>query len=304
VLNAEIEANQQRIDSLNSYIDEKRAALDQKIELNKLGFASNVEGKQKEIAELEKQRAKALADQRKAQKAQILLDSGLQAANLVTAGSNLFKTFSAIPVVGVPLAIAAIAAMTGAFIASKAKELQAVGPSFRKGGSFDLSTSKEMKGQLLQGPSHEQGGIHLVNPRTGQKLAEYEGNEMLFAINKKATKEHLPMLEAINTNNFSHINVRNRTIQRLIQEESIQLQQGVAQRIIEQHIEISNYHQHQHNYNQMLGDVKEIKQALAQIANTNKSIDLKTLGKMVQTNPDGSISIIEKNRTTRIKLKP
>jgi hypothetical protein len=126
-------------------------------------------------------------------------------------------------------------------------------------------------------------------------------NEYLHVVNKKAMKEHLPMLEAINANDFKHINVRNRTIQRLIQEESIQLQQGVAQQFVDRHVEIHNYN----NYvQQSIGDAKELKALMQQVVNNTKAIEQKTLGKVVQTNPDGSISVIEKGRTTRIKLKP
>ena len=34
---------------------------------------------------------------------------------------------------------------------------------------------------LLQGPSHEQGGMPVVDPTTGQAVAEVEGDERLFS---------------------------------------------------------------------------------------------------------------------------
>jgi hypothetical protein len=181
-------------------IQSAEANLDRQIELQKLGLASDIKGEEQRIASLKKQREQALADQRKAQRAQILLDSATQASSLITAGSKIMAATAAIPPpLGQILGGVAIGAMIAAFVASKAKALQAVNtsaPSFRGGGGLDLS------GKKLMGPSHESGGLHLVNPNTGEKLAEFEGNEYLHIMNKKATAQYLPMLEAMNKGTF------------------------------------------------------------------------------------------------------
>lgn len=64
-------------------------------------------------------------------------------------------------------------------------------------GAVQISTiknAKYAKGGLLTGPSHSQGGIQVGN--TG---IEVEGNE--YIVNKKSTKENLPILEYINKQN-------------------------------------------------------------------------------------------------------
>ncbi|PVY43258.1 hypothetical protein [Pontibacter virosus] len=182
---------QREVESLTRQIDEKGRELDREIALAQEGFASNVQTKQAEYDQLKQQREQAMRDQQKAQRQQVLLDSALQISNMITSSSEIFKVMSPIPFVGVPLAIGLIATMFGAFFAAKSKAMQAASvKTYAKGG----------EGSLINGPSHAQGGIDVVENRTGRRIANIEGGENFYVTNKKSTDKYWPWLDAINAN--------------------------------------------------------------------------------------------------------
>lgn len=195
--NAEVlQMREKQVQALTNEIEEKGRQLDREIELNKQGFASNVETKREEYEELKQQREKALKDQQQAQRAQILLDGALQASNLITAGAEIFKVtapLNVVPGVGTAVAIGLISLMAGAFIAAKAKAYQATSvPTYAKGG----------EGKLIKGPSHSQGGIDVVENRTGHRILNMEGGENFYVTNKKSTDKYWHYLQAINEDNM------------------------------------------------------------------------------------------------------
>lgn len=254
---AEVELQQQRIDALNGYISEKENELSNELKLNELGFASNVEGKRKEIEELKKERQKAIADQRRAAQIQNAINSIEQVSNLITAAAKVMQGFSNIPIIGPVLGIIAVGAMIAAFTAMKAKAAQASQPpSFRKGG-----------GLLLDGPTHEQKGLHLVNPNTGKKIAEYEGGEYLFAINKRSTAQALPLLEAINKGDFAGLRF---PVYPQMEEMSIRPDMEVSKKVIRmQHKALRQEKQEQR---QLQADLTEVKSLLSRIAGGTDNI--------------------------------
>lgn len=69
-----------------------------------------------------------------------------------------------------------------------------------------IQSQKYEKGDLfLEGPSHRQGGMPVIDPRTGRKRAELEGGE--FIIRKRAvTPSTLPLLRAINDGSTPRVN--------------------------------------------------------------------------------------------------
>jgi TP901 family phage tail tape measure protein len=90
-----------------------------------------------------------------------------------------------------PFAIPTIVATTLAQVATIGAQ------KFEEGGEF-----------LLNGPSHSQGGMPVLNPRTGQKVAELEGNE--YIIRKNAVNsDTLPILNRINQSqgNIRYLNL-------------------------------------------------------------------------------------------------
>lgn len=83
--------------------------------------------------------------------------------------------------VGAPFAIPGIIAGTAAQVAQIAAQ------KFRDGG-------------VLNGPSHENGGMPVINPKTGRIEAELEGDE--FIVRKRSvTPRTMPLLNAINRSN-------------------------------------------------------------------------------------------------------
>jgi hypothetical protein len=154
------EFTQGQLDAANAVVEqskdnvsEKQNDLNTEIELNRQGFASNVETKRAELAEAKKQRAEALADQKKAQQAQIALDTVTQTIALITSSINIIEGFSKIPIIGLPLGIAAVAGLFAAFGSAKSKALGAA--KFAEGGK-------------VGGKKHSEGG---------NKYISYDGND-------------------------------------------------------------------------------------------------------------------------------
>ena len=182
-VDAWVDATDRIVDQLNRQIDETQSALETEIELMQAGYASNVSLKRKELEDLKKEREKALAEQKKAQQAQVAADTITQLSSLVTAAAQIFKGLTAVlPVAGIPIAIGLIAAMFGAFAAAKAKAMQTAGI-----GKFE-------QGGWVGGKRHSQGGTHI----------EAEHGE--FIIKRSSAIKHKEMIEAINSDNKYELN--------------------------------------------------------------------------------------------------
>jgi len=294
---SQIEASQQAIDQHDKEIEKRKENLETQLQLNKQGFASDVEGERERIRVIERERAQAVARQRQIQRAQMIADTITQASSLITASANIFKVTSPIlPPLGQILAIGAITAMVAAFASAKAKAFSATsgGPSFRTGGGFDL------EGKQLKGASHENKGIHLIDSGSGKKLAEYEGNEYLFAINKQMTAKYLPLLEAINAGKIAPITAKTREIAESFRNEPIYLNRNISKKVVEQRNQVLSIEKSM-DLSKVEKDLKDMKILLAKIVRTNQSIDKKTLGELIQSTPDGYI-IKRHNYTHRVRL--
>lgn len=138
VLQAEVQASQVVIQNKTQEINQKQHEIDREYQYNSQGSASNIANKAAELQTLKQQRREAIEEQKRAQKAQLLLDTAIQASGLITAVSETYAGFAAIPVIGPVLGIAAGALLIGSFIAAKAQAFSAVnsqgGPGFFKGG--------------------------------------------------------------------------------------------------------------------------------------------------------------------------
>lgn len=165
------------ITAANARVDAAQRALDAEIEARNNGYANNVVQAQKDL-ELEKQQQqKAIEEKQKAQKAQLAIDTITQASSLITASANIWSSLSGIPIVGVGLAVAALATMWGSFLASKAKAAQVVKESYGDGTV-----------ELLQGGSHASGNdIDLGMTKDG-KNRRAEGGEYFAIINKRNSR--------------------------------------------------------------------------------------------------------------------
>lgn len=140
-----IAALQKEIDFRTGNISELQSEIDQQIELAKLGKAANISELQDQIAEEKKARDKAEKEKEANAKAQFLLDTSLQASNLVTAISSIYASLAALPLgIGVGIASALSGVMLGTFAASKIKAASLVG--FQKGGYTGDGAVDEIKG--------------------------------------------------------------------------------------------------------------------------------------------------------------
>lgn len=141
---------QQEIDKRNERISELQSDLSNEIELNKLGKASNIKELQEQLTEEKAARDKAEKEKEEAAKAQFILDTALQASNLITAISGLYSSLSGLPFgIGVALATALSAVLIGSFIASKASASQAAG--FAEGGYTGQGEKYEAAGVVHRG---------------------------------------------------------------------------------------------------------------------------------------------------------
>lgn len=130
-INEQIQVLQKDVDSRNKRLSELTANLNAEIELAKLGKASNIRQTQEQIAEETRLRDEALRKQEEAAQAKFIIDTALQASNLITAISSLYASLAGTGV-GIAVATALSAAMVAAFIAAKATAISASG--FAEGG--------------------------------------------------------------------------------------------------------------------------------------------------------------------------
>lgn len=182
-----ISATDQIIADRERRLDDLRDRLDQELQLNEQGFASNVDLIRAQIAEEERaaeadkaRRIALLNEQKRIARQQLAIDAVVQASQLAVAAAKVFGTESIKGVPGIIAAIGVIASMIAAFLSfkAKAKAIATEGVQLKKGG-------------ILKGPRHSQGGIKI--PGTDQ---EVEGGE--FVVNRRNTVRYRDLIEAIN----------------------------------------------------------------------------------------------------------
>lgn len=175
VADAEAQAAAERLALKNTLIAEKQREIEAEIELNKQGYASNIQLKQDELEALKRERQKALDDQEKAKRKQLVIDSIMQASSLLTSSVKLIESATkSMGIWGLAVAVPLIAAMFGMFISSKSKAAKLTKLRYGRTG-------------IIAGKSHEEGGENF----------EVEGGEYHSITPKSKAKKHLPLLEAI-----------------------------------------------------------------------------------------------------------
>lgn len=134
VLQAEEQAAQARIELANQNISELQSNLAAQIQLNASGNASNIAGIQAAIAEEKEARRAAIADKRRAQQEEALINTAQQGSALLTAAANLILGWSELPLVGQVLGALSVAAMLASFLAAQSTISAATSGSYFKGG--------------------------------------------------------------------------------------------------------------------------------------------------------------------------
>lgn len=172
IADAQVRATERIVDALDTKVNELQNALQIEIALNEQGFASNVALRKKELADAKKQREIAFIEREKAIKRQQKIESALQAINLITAVSSLFKhEIGRFGIFGIAAAAAAAGLMFSLFEALKGDALDAT--KFEKGGWRELG-----------GKRHSGGGVNLGD------MGEAEKGEVVSIFNRGAVKKH------------------------------------------------------------------------------------------------------------------
>ena len=195
----QIDKKQEVIDQYDDEIDELEGKLEDEKELRDEGLANDVERIEKEIADKKAARDEEIRQQQELQEKKVRMqkiamaaDTALQLVNMITAATNIFSTLSGIPFIGIPLAIATIAAMFGAFAIAKVNAFNAIksGQQFGDGGEID-------------GNSHANGGVQYYS-KDGKNIS-LEGGE--FVTKKKSYQKHKRLAQAINADDFSGLTI-------------------------------------------------------------------------------------------------
>jgi len=150
------------------------------------GYANNVLTAQRELELKKKNEAAALKEKEKAQKAQAAIDTAMQISGLITASVNIWKSLSAIPIVGTALAVAAVGVMWASYAASKIKAKSAAKEKYGDGGL-----------EFLDGGSHSSGNDIPIGTTSGGKQRTAEGGEAMAIINKRNTRKYKGVLPNI-----------------------------------------------------------------------------------------------------------
>jgi len=179
ILDANVQLADIAIQRSQSEVDATKSRLEQEIEARNNGYANNVILAQKENELAKKQLEQANKDKEKSVKQQQALDTITQTSSLITASANIWASLSAIPIIGVGLAVAALATMWGSFAASKIKANEVTKESYGEGTV-----------ELLQGGSHQSGNDIDLGTKPDGTNRRAEGGEFFAVINKRNSRRY------------------------------------------------------------------------------------------------------------------
>ncbi len=198
---ARVDEINSQIDAVDNLIEKDQEAVDREQELANQGRANDLATAQKKLNDdknqkslLQRQAEEAQAKENELKKAAIIADSFAQASNLITASTEIFKSVSSIPFVGVGLAIGLIATMLGGFAIAKVNALNAV------------SSQTAAEGGTAGGKLHSEGGNKYVSMDGNDKhILEIERGEEI--VRRSSSAKHRRLIKAINKDDFSGINM-------------------------------------------------------------------------------------------------
>jgi tape measure domain-containing protein len=199
VKNAIDEITQKRIEAAEEQrriadegVSKAEQALEDELQLQRDGYASNVDLRKKDLEDAKKSQAIAIEEQRKAARQKALIDAATQVSSLITAGAQLFAAHSGIPFVGIALAIAGIATMLATI--SRLKSTARGATQFRTGGGGWLSDDG-----FIHGKSHAEGG-NLLEVERGElmQLGQDGSRKRLSVVRREKVGEYFDLLDAAN----------------------------------------------------------------------------------------------------------
>lgn len=221
---AQIDATDAIIEDAQRRRSELETQLNAEVEAQRRGLASNVGNVRQALQETRRAEEEAVARQRQLQqeqeriaRRQAAIQAIVQTANIASAAAQVISANSGtIPTL--IAALAAAAALVATFASIKADAASVSNRTFRGGG-------------LLEGPSHESGGLGIYDERTGERIAEAEGGEGFYFINKGTSAKRLRVLEALNGDDMGL--VAQRAIEELAASTGVRLEPAEVDRIID-----------------------------------------------------------------------
>ena len=169
---AQIDQQDQLIDSLNERVDETGSALERELALQEQGFANDAALYQEKLAAdqiaLEQAEAKKLALQKKQARQQLKIDAAQQASSYLTTVFNLLASESKLGIVGLIAVAAGGLALIGSITAkAKANAAKFSTPGFRYGTEYVTGEGT--------------GTSDSINARLGlgERVVRYEDNQIL-----------------------------------------------------------------------------------------------------------------------------
>jgi len=192
-------------------LDKRKGRLEKELEdelaLREKGLANNVGSKQEEVDALLAEENRLNLEREKlekqAAKRQLIADTIQQGQSLITSSINIIKGFSSIPVVGLPLGIAAVGTLLAFFAKTKADAFKAtklytgaekISDHFGYGQKFGDSD--------LNGGS----GYRLINERSGKPTnVIISGNEMLLP--ERISRENETFFNSLRAGYYNGLNL-------------------------------------------------------------------------------------------------
>lgn len=182
IIAARVRQAEEVLQNAQSKVQSAEEYLRRELELQRQGYANNVNTARQQLQLARENEEKALQQKEEALKQQQRLDAIAQASSLITASANFWKAFSPLGPGGIALAIGAIGTMFASFLASKTKAQESI-QTFGDGGY-----------EVLQGGSHASGNdIPIGRNKKGRQMRA-EGGEGMAIFNRRATKKYGPWL--------------------------------------------------------------------------------------------------------------
>ena len=198
---AQIEQQDELIDSLKERVDATEEALDRELQLKIAGYANDYDALKDNLADqnalVEKAEQEKTDLKKKQLEQQLIADEISQASSLVTAIAGLLKNGGELGIVGIVIAGLAIAGMLATFAQYKQQVNQLSGLREGINPDYDRVERSGGKGFKIKGRSHEQGGELFSH---GGVLWEAEKDEILMGT--KASKKHSDFLFNLNKGKY------------------------------------------------------------------------------------------------------
>jgi hypothetical protein len=174
-------------------IKENERAAKKKIADDKAYIAAKTELQQLEMSNISEgaQFLESVFDKRSAlYKAALIVDKTVAIANVVMATEVAIAKFAAsVAALGPFGAGLATAYATSAHI-SEGISIATIIKSAVDGLGGDKSSKKAAKGGTFEGPGHDQGGLNVVDPRTGETVVNVEGGEPWMVLSRETRRNN------------------------------------------------------------------------------------------------------------------